>query len=75
MSPDSDFNVNRVEGLGQIASSKQAGPREKRRQRQNTAKKQSNRDPQKPVEDDERTVQGEDVDEVTDDGHSIDYQA
>lgn len=77
MSPDNDFNVYRVESLGQIAGLKPIGPGGQRKRRENTAKKRSDEGEQVG----EEAVQppaaegSEETGADKDDEHSIDYCA
>lgn len=76
MSPENDFNVYRVESLGQIAGLKPAGQGGQRKRREKSSKKRSGQD-QESVEQTEQppSDEPENVDANPDDEHSIDYQA
>lgn len=79
MSPENDFNVYRVESLGQIAGLKPAGQSGQRKRREKSSKKRSGQ-AQESVEQTEQPPQPpsdepENVDANPDDEHSIDYQA
>ena len=72
MSPENDFNINRVEGLQQIYGPKSVERREERKRQRDTARKRSGRDSQNAEE------TGEDVDKTEQDtgnSQSVDYRA
>ena len=76
MSPENDFNVYRVESLGQIAGLKPAGPSGQRKRREKSSKKR----PGQAKESVEQTEQPpsdepENVDANPDDENGINYQA
>ena len=79
MSPENDFNVNRVESLEQIAGLKPVGARGERKGRENAAKKHRDKKSSGSEESAEQTEQQLELNErgknSSDDEHSIDYRA